>query len=77
MHTVIPPTDVDSTLLSSAFLVLLGITPDEMLDITAPDGYNVVRRQGQLIVTAPDVMAPVGEFVNTLRTATYTNTRQT
>lgn len=76
-HALIFCPDVDTPLLSSAIIFLPGITPEETIEILDPLDFTVTRPMpSQITVTASDVMAPIEEFEQVLRSTVYSTTRQ-
>ena len=72
--------DVDTSFISSAFIILTGSTPEEHLEILNPLDFTVTSSATpgltQLTVTASNNMAPVETFQSVLRSTVYSTTRQ-
>ena len=69
--------DVDSSLLSSAIILLSGATAEETLQVLSSQDFTVTSvSPGQLLITPPGVMASIAAFQEVLRSVAYFTTRQ-
>ena len=71
------PPDVDSPMLSSAFIFFPGITSEESINVTNRLDFMVdTMDPSRIRLTARNVMAPIEDFEVVLRSIVYSTTRE-